>query len=116
MRKPLPFLNSGVLLGSREAVGAVLQRFPWIAKTDDQAYWMNAYLESLENPELPRIEIDHFGILACCFFRQPLADLACRNGVIYYREQGTRPCLLHFNGPTKKIMPQIASQIGVNLA
>ena len=113
--KPYPFLNSGVLVGFCEPILSILNHFPWDKNTDDQAYWMQAYFESLQNPELPRIEVDHLGALACCMYQQPLAELACRDEAIVYRGNGSKPCLVHFNGPSKNMMRQVAKQLGIQL-
>lgn len=109
---PLPFLNSGVLLGYKDAILKILDLFPWDQTTDDQAYWISAYLSSLQDSSIPRIEIDHDASIACCFFQQPLTELFCKDRVIRYKSSGVRPAILHFNGPTKSLIPSLAKQLG----
>jgi SAM-dependent methyltransferase len=110
---PFPFLNGGMMLGTKEAFQTVLRAFPWKEDTYDQTFWMHIYLESRKSPKLPRVEVDNFGRLACCFYKLDLKELEIRNGVVYFRKSGFRPAILHFNGPTKALMPKVAAQLGI---
>jgi SAM-dependent methyltransferase len=74
---------------------------------------MHAYLESRKNPALPRVEVDNFGRLACCFFKLDLRDLEIRHQTVFHKKTGFRPAILHFNGPTKALMPKVAKQLGI---
>ena len=112
---PFPFLNSGVLIGPCEDILRVLQTFPWDEKTDDQFYWMQAYMESRNRSDLPRIEVDHHARIACCMHALPTEELYVRQGVAYLKSSGMRPALLHLNGPVKKHIHQVAAKIGVQL-
>jgi hypothetical protein len=112
---PFPFLNSGVLLGPCEDILQVLQTFPWDEKTDDQFYWMHAYMESRIRADIPRIEVDHHARLACCMHALNTEELYVSHGVAYLKSSGIRPALLHLNGPVKKYIHQVASKIGVKL-
>ena len=115
IQTPFPFLNSGVLIGPCEDMNKILQTFAWNEKTDDQFYWTQAYLESLERADLPRIEVDHHSRIACCMHAVPSGELYVNHGVAYIKSSGIRPQLLHLNGPVKKFLPQIAAQIGITL-
>jgi hypothetical protein len=112
---PFPFLNSGVLIGPCEDILRVLQTFSWDEKTDDQFYWMQAYMESRNRSDIPRIEVDHHARLACCMHALPAEELYVRQGVAYLKSSGIRPALLHLNGPVKKHIRQVAAKIGVQL-
>jgi hypothetical protein len=112
---PFPFLNSGVLIGPCEDILHVLQTYPWDEKTDDQFYWMQAYMESRNRLDIPRIEVDHHARLACCMHALPTEELYVRQGVAYLKSTGIRPALLHLNGPVKKHIHQVAAKIGVQL-
>jgi len=115
LASPFPFLNGGMMVGSKESFEKIISVFPWNEKTYDQTYWMNVYLESRKNPQLPRVEVDNFGRLACCFFKLDLRDLEVRHKVVFHKNSGFRPAILHFNGPTKALMPKIADKLGINL-
>jgi hypothetical protein len=112
---PFPFLNSGVLIGPSENILKVLQFFPWDEKTDDQFYWTTAYMEARNRSELPRIEVDHYGRIACCMHAFPAEELYVRQEVAYFKSSGIRPALLHLNGPVKRVIHQVAAKIGVKL-
>jgi hypothetical protein len=113
LASPFPFLNSGVLIGPCEDILKVLNNFPWDEKTDDQFYWMHSYMESKKRADLPRIEVDHHGRLACCMHALRPDELFVSHGVAYLKSSGIRPALLHLNGPVKKYIHQVASKIGV---
>lgn len=115
LASPFPFLNGGMMVGDKEAFEKILSVFPWNEKTYDQTYWMHIYLESRKNPQLPRVEVDNFGRLACCFYKLDLRDLEIRHKVVFHKQTGFRPAILHFNGPTKALMPKIADQLGTSL-
>jgi hypothetical protein len=115
LAKPYPFLNSGVLIGPCKDILLVLQTFPWDEKTDDQFYWTQAYMESRNRLDIPRIEVDHHARLACCMHALAAEDLYVRQGVAYLKSSGIRPALLHLNGPVKKHIHQVAAKIGVQL-
>ena len=110
---PFPFLNGGMMLGTKEALQTVLRAFLWKEDTYDQTFWMYIYLESRKVPSLPRVEVDNFGRLACCFYKLDPQELEVRNRAVYFRKSGARPAILHFNGPTKALMPRIAGQLGI---
>jgi hypothetical protein len=92
-----------------------LQTFPWDEKTDDQFYWMQAYMESRNRSDIPRIEVDHHARIACCMHALPAEELYVRQGVAYLKSSGIRPALLHLNGPVKKHIHQVAAKIGIQL-
>jgi len=110
---PFPFLNGGMMLGTKEGFESVLRAFPWKEDTYDQTFWMHIYLESRKNARLPRVEVDNFGRLACCFYKLDLKELEIRNGIVYFQKSGFRPSILHFNGPTKALMAKVAAQLGI---
>jgi len=123
-----PFLNSGIMIGRCGAILDVLERktkdlsqeehafwddvYERTLKTDDQCFWNHAYLHSLKNGDLPRIHVDHDCRLACCMFSRSMETLAASNNIVFLKNTGVRPCLLHFNGPTKFGMKGVAVQLG----
>jgi len=131
LASPNPFLNAGIMVGRSGAILEILTRRGitknpeeldfWsrvidnTERSDDQYFWTHSYLRSLIQQDLPRIEIDHFCRLACCMFgREPDALIASHGGVIV-KESGARPCLIHFNGPTKAGMNGVARQLGYQI-
>ena len=125
-----PFLNSGIMIGRCGAILDIFRSFQrsmltedklhgafWkdvkerVSKTDDQCFWTNVYLRSLDSPDFPRIEVDHQARFACCMFAQPNDVLAVSNDIFFMRRTGVRPLLLHFNGPTKAAMRGVAAHL-----
>jgi len=118
-----PYLNSGVMVGRCGAILDVLKRrttSPDLAEReqwekvseDDQRFWTHAYLSSRTDKTLPRISVDHFCRLACCLYAQENDAFSANNGVLFMKKTGVRPCLLHFNGPSKAAMKGVAEQLG----
>jgi hypothetical protein len=120
---PNPFLNAGVMVGRCQSILDIVRKKSTTAldhdaevwkkvSDDDQRYWTHAYLSSREDGSLPRIEVDHYCRLACCAFGQTNDTFAANNGIVFIKQTGVRPCLLHFNGPSKNAMKGVADQLG----
>jgi hypothetical protein len=115
LTKPFPFLNSGVIVGWKPALLQVLGRFGWNIRLNDQAYWMEAYLQSLEDGSLPRMSVDHCGHMACSIHGLVRGELGVSGAVFLFRDSKIRPALLHFNGPSKKWMATFAKRMGLEI-
>jgi hypothetical protein len=118
-----PFLNAGVMVGRCGSILEVVRRksvAPTVGEKeawqkvsdDDQRYWTHAYLSSYGDGTLPRITVDHDCLLACCLYAQEPDALITSQGIVLMKANGARPCLIHFNGPTKAGMTEVARQLG----
>jgi hypothetical protein len=122
-----PYLNAGIMVGRCDAILDYLRKWDdaslqaenvfWKSvkegteRSDDQFFWTHAYLHSKHEAKVPRIEIDHDYRLSCCLFNQERDVLVAKEGIVLMRKTGVRPCLLHFNGTTKKAMKSVAEQL-----
>jgi len=123
-----PFLNAGIMIGRCGAILEFLKKWDnatlsegsafWqqvkegTERSDDQFFWTYSYLYSRNQGNLPRIEIDHDYRLACCMHGQEGSILEASNGIVFMKNTGVRPCLLHFNGPSKSAIRGVAAQLG----
>ena len=118
-----PFLNAGVMVGRCGSILEVVRRksvAPTVGEKeawqkvsdDDQRYWTHAYLSSYGDGTLPRITVDHYCHLACCLYAQEPDALITSQGIVLMKKNGARPCLIHFNGPTKAGMNGVSRQLG----
>lgn len=106
-----PFLNAGIMIGRCHAILDYLRKWD-TSPLDDQFFWTQAYLHSKNEADAPRIEIDHDYRLSCCMFNQEREILTAKNGIVFMKQTGVRPHLLHFNGTTKTAMKSVAQQLG----
>jgi hypothetical protein len=102
------------MVGRRSAILDYLKRWgkEGNLRSDDQFFWTHAYLHSKKQRDLPRIEIDHHYRLSCCMYNQEVNILSAKDGIVFIKNSGIRPCLLHFNGPSKGAMNSVAKQLG----
>jgi hypothetical protein len=103
LEEEFPHLNSGVLMGTAQALSLVYDAFPFSTDTDDQEWFKNAFFESREVSGMPSIEIDTKGHLAISMAgvdRRIRFDSARMR--FYDDKTGVYPCILHFDGPALK--------------
>ena len=89
-------------MGRAGALRKCLAEWKGQIKDDDQEFWTMMYLEQHAR-KLPTIKLDHFAQLFCCV-------VGCESTLKYNNKKWTctktnsNPCILHFNGHSKRIL------------
>lgn len=96
LQYPFPFLNSGCFCGRAQDLLKLLQK-PFNAKTDDQGY----YSEQFVDPQNSIIELDHKADFFLSMFGLDANDLQMLKGEVRFR--GNRPIVLHLNNGATRI-------------
>ena len=91
---PLPYLNSGVIIGYTKDIRTLFFNHPYKNNTDDQLYWHNVYLKTNDKKML---KIDHTGKIAVCLIGYE-DDVDVSKNKFIFKKTGSNPGIIHYNG------------------
>lgn len=97
-----PFLNSGMFIGTVEALRKCIINYNYNDTDDDQRYWTTQYLE---NPELIKLDYENKLFLNTSGFDETLFVYDVENSLAFYKT--ANPLFVHVNGPDKSFINKL---------
>ena len=97
-----PYLNSGMFIGTVDALRKCIINYNYNDKDDDQRYWTTQYLE---NPQLITLDYYNFLFLNTSGYQESFFTYDIENNVAYYK--ASNPQFVHVNGPDKSFINQL---------
>jgi hypothetical protein len=103
---PFPYLNSGCFCGRAQDILRLLHA-PFHAKTDDQLYYSQQFVD----PTNTIIELDHRAEFFLCMYGIANEDVGLHKGYLTYRDK--KPIVLHLNNGATRLMwfPSVVSTV-----
>jgi hypothetical protein len=93
---PFPYLNSGCFCGRAKDILRLLQA-PFHAKTDDQLYYSQQFVD----PSNTTIVLDHGAQFFLCMFGIATEDVGLHKGYMTFRDK--KPIVLHLNNGATRL-------------
>jgi hypothetical protein len=94
-----PYLNSGMFIGTVEALRQCIINYNYNDTDDDQRYWTTQYLE---NPGLITLDYYNSLFLNTSGYQQQFFAYDTEDNVAYYK--ASNPIFVHVNGPDKSFI------------
>lgn len=99
LRGEFPYLNSGMFIGTVEALRKCIITYNYNDTDDDQRYWTTQYLE---NPDLIGLDYENSLFLNTSGFNEKMFSYDIESSTAYYKT--ANPQFVHVNGPDKSLI------------